>query len=553
MNDEKIRCLIERIEGLAGPCIYDDDEIDEATDVFEIQSDEYVDMGFEIDVESLFISPFISFGYCDFEKDEVEKGHYDTDEIENEERTKLLESSFTLYAKAHSPNYVVSVWDDGSYMCPGFVARVGFRLEEYSDELIRQFLSVYREYINTVGCLNDSELRRFIFKSICHSHTIKVTGDSLLSIGGAAIKFSDSKNLPNNNIEHYYLGNEKFLFSVLGQHYAAEVCPMKMFLEAQNMCELFDDVFFYFENPPLFDVATLQVISAHMVLSIQASADIHRLYSRIEESATIISHSNFVPFASEQFREVYLKAYAGSFDSFSSEYPLIITEGSTDWKHLKKYWEQYAKQSLKINFFEYEPANSTKNGMLKQEMGSATLLEMCRAYSKMTLGKVFIFISDRDESKIVKEMGDDIKHYKCWGNGVYSFALPVPTHRVSTPEICIEHCYSDEEIKTYYECTDGRKRRLFLGNDFDGYGRDTEHGLLCIKRSLCGPESIKIIDGSSGTRVISMNEKNDINHALSKQEFACRSTIKKDSPTYSAFDEIFKIIQEIVQDSKRQR
>lgn len=553
MNGESIRGLIERIERIAGSCFYEEDEINEDRDIFEIESDKYAGLGFEIDIESQLISPFISFGYTDFQKDELENGHYDIDDIENEVRTKLLESSFTLYIKAHSPNYVSSVWDDGCYMCPGYVARVGFYQEEYTDDLIREFLRVYQEYSSTISCLTDSELRRFIFKSICHSHNVKITGTSSLAVGEATIKFADGKNPSNNNIEYYYLGKEKFLFSVFGQHYATEMCPIEMFIEAQNMCELFDDVSFSFDNPPLPDAPILQVTSAYMVLSIQANTDMNHIYSRIEESATIISQSNIVPFASKRFREVYQKVYSGLFESFSGESHLIITEGSTDWKHLKKYWDQYSRQSLKLSFFEYEPANSSKNGMLKLEMGSAALLEMCKSYSKMVLGKIFIFIADRDEPKIVKEMNDDTKHYKYWGNGVYSFVLPVPAHRISTPEICIEHYYSDKEIKTFYTCTDEQKRRLFLGNDFDYYGRDIEHGLLCIKRSLCGQNSIKVIDGSSDTRVISINESNDINYALSKQEFASHSTIKKDSPTFNAFSEIFKIIREIVQDSLRRR
>ena len=33
-------------------------------------------------------------------------------------------------------------------------------------------------------------------------------------------------------------------------------------------------------------------------------------------------------------------------------------------------------------------------------------------------------------------------------NKVFSFVLPVPKNRKNTPNICIEHLYSDEEIKT---------------------------------------------------------------------------------------------------------
>ena len=129
----------------------------------------------------------------------------------------------------------------------------------------------------------------------------------------------------------------------------------------------------------------------------------------------------------------------------------------------------------------------------------------------------------------------------------------MPAHRITTPEICIEHYYSDDEIKTFYTCADGKERRLFLGNDFDKYGRNINNGLLCVKRSLCGPDSIKVIDGSSDTRVISVNKKSDANYALSKQEFAARSVIRKNSETYNAFQEVFNIIQTIIKDHQQKK
>lgn len=100
-------------------------------DVFEITVDEYGNMGIEIDVESLKISPYVAFSYYDFKESDLENGYCDIEELEQEMTTKLLESSFTLFLKAHLPNHIISVWDDGCYMCPGYVARVGFRDQYY--------------------------------------------------------------------------------------------------------------------------------------------------------------------------------------------------------------------------------------------------------------------------------------------------------------------------------------------------------------------------------------------------------------------------------------
>lgn len=550
MSSEELRTFINRIEKIAGTCYYDEDDINDDIDILELHSNEYAELGFEIDKNTGLISVFLSFDYIDFKKEEYERGYYDTEEIENEIQTKLLESSCILFFKAHSMKYIVSVWDDGNYMCPGYVVRVGLCQEEYSNTIIQEFFSLFKEYLLTVACLNNEELRRYIFIAICHKHGIRVKCDKELTIGQASVIFKDI--IPtNSNIDHYYLGKEYFLFTVEGRQYASEICPVEVFIDAQEMCELFENTVFNLNISESGDAFILQANSTHMALSIQAKEDTNRFYSRIEESSALISHSSIIPFASEKLKKFYSEDYVCLLEAFTSEIPLVITEGSTDWKHMKKFWTQFIKQACKINFFEYEPGNSQQGGSIKQEMGSATLLEMCKALSKIKLGKLFIFIADRDEPRIVKEMSDESKPYKYWANGVYSLVLPVPEHRISTPDICIEHFYSDADIKTFYTCSDKKERRLYLGNDFDKYGRDIKHGLLCVKRSLCGADSIKVIDGSNDTRVISMSENNDINYALSKQEFASQSTIIKNSTTFTAFSKLSDIIQEIIQDSKR--
>lgn len=60
-------------------------------------------------------------------------------------------------------------------------------------------------------------------------------------------------------------------------------------------------------------------------------------------------------------------------------------------------------------------------------MDCNALLAMCQSYAKIKRG-LFIFISDRDVDVNVKQMSDN-GTYKKWGNGVYSFVLPVPEIR----------------------------------------------------------------------------------------------------------------------------
>lgn len=236
--------------------------------------------------------------------------------------------------------------------------------------------------------------------------------------------------------------------------------------------------------------------------------------------------------------------------------PIIITEGSTDWKHLiaaynglsviPEYKELF--ENLSIDFFMYEPANSPKEAEYKVEMGNTALVSMCEAYAKMPQKRKMIFIADRDNHDTNKKMGKEGGSYKDWGNNVYSLILPIPDSRKETPDICIEHLYSDEEIKTEY-IENNIPRRLFLGYEFNSKGVSKDLGKMCEKKKICGPGKIAIIEGSSGEKVYDLFADDDINYALSKMQFAECVLEKKEgfeNFDFKNFIDVFKIISEIV-------
>lgn len=234
---------------------------------------------------------------------------------------------------------------------------------------------------------------------------------------------------------------------------------------------------------------------------------------------------------------------------------LIITEGSTDWKHMKaafnklrtspKYTDIFG--GLEFDFFEYEPGNSAESAKYKLEMGNTTLTALCESMSKLPQNIRYIFVADRDDNTTNRKLGGD-QRYKSWGNNVYSFILPVPDSRANTPNICVEHLYTDDEIKTEVEI-DGHSRRLFVGNEFDSRGIASAIDKFCEKKSVCGPTSIAIIEGTQGDKVTSLNGTSDINYALPKSKFA--NYVLESVEPFNQFDfgnfvEIFKIIKEIV-------
>ena len=227
---------------------------------------------------------------------------------------------------------------------------------------------------------------------------------------------------------------------------------------------------------------------------------------------------------------------------------LVITEGSTDWKHLKsalnnlKSNTQYSSlfDNLDFDFLEYQPGDF--------DMGADTLASMCENFSRIKQERKLIFIADRDIDKINKKLSSENHEYKNWGNNVFSFILPLPDFRKDTPNICIEHLYTDEEIKTEIVCDDGITRRLYMGNEFNKYAY-TKDNKCCMNRSVCGPDKISIIEGSSKERVVDPSNDKSPNYALSKSKFADYILNQQkpfDNFNFDNFLPIFKIIKQIL-------
>ena len=233
--------------------------------------------------------------------------------------------------------------------------------------------------------------------------------------------------------------------------------------------------------------------------------------------------------------------------------PLIITEGSTDWKHMKTAFSVLSKDSqyddifngLEFEFLEYEPKNSGTDG-LKLEMGNVSLCSLCESATKLPHARKYIFVADCDVRETNNKLGNEEKGYKYWGNNTFSLILPVPQSRQTTPGICIEHYYTDDEIKTKVDFG-GVKRRLYIGNEFNTAGHNMTLGVYCEKKNSCGPESIAIIEGTSKERVFSFNDnERSTNLALPKMKFAEYVSQHPNEFSFSNFIEFFKILKQII-------
>ncbi|MEO0350411.1 MAG: reverse transcriptase domain-containing protein [Cyanobacteria bacterium P01_A01_bin.15] len=220
-------------------------------------------------------------------------------------------------------------------------------------------------------------------------------------------------------------------------------------------------------------------------------------------------------------------------NEFENSYKVNIwTEGKTDIKHLKA-----SLRDLKSRGIKYQSNFVFKEDIDKQ--GSRELLKACEQLSKEARTTPMIALFDRGERDILKKVHDDSRGFKDWGNGVYSFAIPIPTHRLGeTDSVCIELYYQDSELTRQ----DKDNRRLFLPKEFNTKsGRHHENKELNVKNQI-RPDRL-IIDND-------VYNADDADVALSKNIFSDYVLNYEDN--FNDFDFVeFKAIFEIIENISR--
>lgn len=251
------------------------------------------------------------------------------------------------------------------------------------------------------------------------------------------------------------------------------------------------------------------------------------------------------------FSEIYIKSYLPTAnlrfnEIINSKKHLIITEGKTDWKHLKNALNEFQKQnkytSLDFDFFKYED---------DIQMCNSTLLKICEYNSLFNNDYLKVFILDSDDEFINKKYKNC--RYIDHGNNVYSLTLPIPEHRKDNPLISIEHYYTDSELLT----TDHNGRRLYLAKEFD---KETSkhlkiNNLYSLKinkdtnpNTILDEKIFEILDSNNILKKDIFEYKNKKNIALSKNNFTL-NIINKIKPfdkiSVDNFSLIFDVLIEI--------
>lgn len=233
--------------------------------------------------------------------------------------------------------------------------------------------------------------------------------------------------------------------------------------------------------------------------------------------------------------------------------PLIITEGKTDWMHLKAAYENLRIEDKYKNVFQDMDLDFLEN---EQPRGGNKLVAFCEHATQIPTEYPMIFIADADVPQTINAFMPDnsltdeggtaenyFRHSGLANSKVYSFVLPLPVHRPENSGISIEHFYEDEIIKRSVQLPNGKVVRLYMGYEFDDEGRGKE--FYTKKTNKCGEQSISIIDD----QVLPYGPGKEKNIALSKALFAEYVTNKK-SPfqdvRFDNFIPVFQIIQEIL-------
>ena len=217
---------------------------------------------------------------------------------------------------------------------------------------------------------------------------------------------------------------------------------------------------------------------------------------------------------------------------------IIITEGKTDWKHLKKALTKFQKQgvylNLNIQFEEYE----------QTDMGDSELATMVRTYAKVKQEKKHIMVFDRDQvgkngKKDVKKLFVEENLFSNHGNYVYSMFIPKINDDLD--EICIEFFYKKKEVINAWD----NGKRLFYGNEFNQQTQVSFCG--SYKTDKPYPKVLDILDGDNRKKVYYINdEKCAHNIALSKNDFT--NNIITDVEGFDNFDiEYFKLIFDVIE------
>lgn len=237
---------------------------------------------------------------------------------------------------------------------------------------------------------------------------------------------------------------------------------------------------------------------------------------------------NLIVSQDEQFRDRYIQLKE---TIEKDNKPILITEGKTDWKHIKAAKEMLGINDIDIELLEYD-----------YSLGDDSLKSALCNFAMIKNSRIIIGIFDRDKPDFWKELYTE--KYISLNNNVYAFSIPSVNQEEYGNVISIEHYYKRSDLTR----VDSLGRRIFLGDEFleSGFSKDGKYHSRC-KNLVTKVINNGVIDDRVYEIQCDLEEKKSI--ALSKNDFA-DLILNKDSFAdgidFTNFNLIFEIIREIV-------
>ncbi len=256
------------------------------------------------------------------------------------------------------------------------------------------------------------------------------------------------------------------------------------------------------------------------------------------------------PTSNDLFREVYEmmvnenQRYADKYKELETKVqtinkPVIITEGKTDWKHIKAalqlFKDNHEYEEIDVEILEYD-----------FDFGDSKLHNLLNQYKTFPHRYKVIGVFDCDEAngangKSIHKAGG-IKQY---GDNIWGMSIPIPEYRsYNTGGISIEFLYKDEDLKLQ----DENGRRMYVTSEFDENGRLASNHIIGVKnnhdvKNYITPDKEKI----QADEVIDV-DGNSL--ALSKEQFALNVLEKRGAfanVDFDGFRPLFDRLESILQ------
>lgn len=197
---------------------------------------------------------------------------------------------------------------------------------------------------------------------------------------------------------------------------------------------------------------------------------------------------------------------------------LILTEGKTDTKYIKKAYEKLGIDCSSLQFLP-ESDSITGDRLLLRILKDEALI---KNNSRKIIG-----IFDHDNTDVIKEIGDSVKEFL--PTQIFAFCIPIPLSRNKQTSISIEHYFSDAELKTM----DKKGHRLYEFNEFNSItGINNNKDKMCSYVIGKNHNPNYILNGSKNQKVLGLDGIE--NYSLSKDDF-CEDVIT-DKDGFNSFD-----------------